>query len=90
MFFYSPLLYLPNNISTWDTKNFKDIDHMFSNCNLLSSLPDISNWNTERVTNMSSIFSNCCSLISLIWMNFFNIVSHYVIYQIFQNGIQIM
>ena len=38
---------------------------MFSNCELLSSLPDISKWNTQNVTNMSSMFSNCKILSSL-------------------------
>ena len=65
MFFNSPLLYLPNNISTWDTKNVTDINHMFSNCNLLSYIPDISNWNTKEVKNMSGVFCECSSLISL-------------------------
>ena len=65
MFFKSPLLYLPNNISTWDLKNVTDISHMFSYCNLLSYLPDISNWNTEKVQKINDIFSGCSSLISL-------------------------
>jgi surface protein len=38
---------------------------MFSDCELLSSLPDISKWNTQNVTNLNRMFSNCISLSSL-------------------------
>ena len=38
---------------------------MFSNCELLTSLPDISKWNISKVSNMDYMFSNCKSLVSL-------------------------
>ena len=42
-----------------------DMSYMFSDCELLSLLPDISKWNTSNATNMSYIFSDCKSLSSL-------------------------
>ena len=35
---------------------------MFSECSLLSLLPDISKWNTSNVNNMSGMFYECSSL----------------------------
>ena len=41
------------------------MNHMFSSCSSLQSLPDISKWNTEKVTDMSYMFESCRSLKSL-------------------------
>ena len=65
MFFDAPLLYLPNNISNWDTKKFTNINYMFSSCKSLLYLPDISNWNTEKVEDINNIFSGCSSLMEV-------------------------
>ena len=45
--------------------NVSNLEHLFSNCNSLSSLPDISKWNTNNVINMPYIFNDCNSLSSL-------------------------
>ena len=44
--------HLPD-ISKWDTKNVTNTNHVFCDCNSLSSLPDISKWETKNVTDMS-------------------------------------
>ena len=36
---------------------------MFSNCKLLTSLPDISVWNTSNVKDMSYLFNKCIKII---------------------------
>ena len=41
------------------------MNHMFSYCESLTSLPDISKWKTNKVTNMNEMFSYCYSLSSL-------------------------
>ncbi len=38
---------------------------LFSDCRLLSCLPDISKWDTSKVTSLTLIFNGCSSLISL-------------------------
>ena len=38
------------------------MNHMFSYCKSLKSLPDISNWDTKNVNNMSYMFDGCNSL----------------------------
>ena len=53
-----------NNSSEWNT-NISSMNNIFSNCILLTSLPDISNWDTSHVMDMSKIFYNCRSLTSL-------------------------
>ena len=44
---------------------FINMNHMFSGCSSLSSLPDISKWNINNITNMSYMFSGCESLSSI-------------------------
>ena len=53
-----------NDNTEWNTK-IHTINNIFSNCILLSSLPDISNWDTSNIIDMSKIFYNCRSLTSL-------------------------
>jgi len=69
------LISISNEISNLDTSEVTNMMGIFSDCKSLSSLPDLSKWNTKNVTNMSFTF-------------FF--VSHYYLYQIFQNGIHQM
>jgi len=52
------------NNSEWNTK-ISAINNIFSNCVLLSSLPDISNWDTSNIFDMSKLFYNCRSLTTL-------------------------
>ena len=40
-------------------------DSIFSECPLISSLPNISKWNILNVKNLSSMFSGCSSLVSV-------------------------
>ena len=49
-----------------------NMSFMFSECILLTSLPDISNWDTNNVTNMSYMFNYCESLKSLDDISFWN------------------
>ena len=46
------------DISSWNTLNFKDMSNMISYCRKIESLPDISNWDTRNVTNMRHMFAN--------------------------------
>ena len=41
------------------------MNHIFTGCESLNSLPDISNWNTANVTNMNYMFNGCKSLNNL-------------------------
>ena len=41
------------------------MSYMFSNCIILSSLPDISVWDTSKVTDMNNMFNKCQALSSL-------------------------
>ncbi|MBP5204542.1 BspA family leucine-rich repeat surface protein [bacterium] len=51
-------------IGGWNVDNVVDMNHMFSNCSSLTSLP-LNNWNTSKVTNMDGMFASCSSLSSL-------------------------
>ena len=42
--------------------NITDMNYIFSDCNLLSSLFDITQLNTISVNNMGYLFNNCYSL----------------------------
>jgi len=46
-------------------KNITNMSYMFSDCQLLSSLPDISIWKTNNITDMSYMFYYCGALSSL-------------------------
>ena len=48
---------------------YNNLNEMFYNCSLLSSI-NLSNFNTNNVTNMSYMFSNCYSLNSINLSNF--------------------
>ena len=50
--------------SEWNMK-ISVMNNIFSNCILLSSLPDISNLDTSNIIDMSKLFYNCRSLTSL-------------------------
>ena len=41
------------------------MNHMFSECSSLISIPDISKWNIDNVKDMRYMFSECSSLITL-------------------------
>ena len=41
------------------------MNHLFSNCESLLSLPDISKWNTNKVNDIIYIFDCCKFFISL-------------------------
>ena len=58
----SSLITIKLNISTYGTKNMKNL---FKGCSSLKSLPDISNWYTGGVLEMENMFKDCSSLISL-------------------------
>lgn len=49
-----------------DTENVTDMNHMFSNCALLTTIPLL---NTSKVTSMDSMFSNCTSLTTIPLLN---------------------
>ena len=53
----------------FNTKNIKNMDRMFSDCNSLISL-DLSNFDTSSVTSMDKMFHFCRSLTSLIISSF--------------------
>ena len=46
------------NISSFDTKNVTDMNHMFTYCEILNNL-DLSSFNVDKVTNISRIFVGC-------------------------------
>ena len=58
-----------NGMADWDTINVTDMNHMFYNCNKLTTI-DVSNFNTSKVTNMRYMFNNCSSLTELDVSNF--------------------
>ena len=41
------------------------MSYIFSDCKLLTSLPDISKWNTNNVENMNDMFWNCNNLLNI-------------------------
>ena len=53
----------------FNTENVTDMDSMFYNCYLMTSL-NLSSFNTENVTNMAWMFSDCQALTSLDVSNF--------------------
>ena len=50
---------IPNNISSWDVSNVKDMSQMFVFCERFNEPLD--SWNVENVENMSSMFKYCSS-----------------------------
>ena len=38
------------------------MSNMFSNCSILSSLPDLSKWNINEEIEINGMFANCTSL----------------------------
>ena len=50
-------------------KKYTDMNSMFRDCSLLTSI-NLSNFNTNNVTNMASMFSCCSSLTSINLSNF--------------------
>ena len=50
-----------NENTEWNTK-ISVMNDIFSNCILLSSIPDISNLDTSNIIDMSKLFYNCRSL----------------------------
>ena len=44
-------IYFLYDISKWNTDKVINLNSIFYNCSLLSSLPDISKWNTDKVIN---------------------------------------
>ena len=77
MFYNCSSLTSMSDISRWDTRNVVDISHIFQNCELLTSIPDISQWKADNIKEMDDIFR----------MIFLIIANHYLVYQIYQNGI---
>ena len=59
------LLFLPENISKWNTRNVIVIDCLFAGLYKLNKIPDISNWDISNVIYMTSIFVSCISIQSL-------------------------
>ena len=53
------------NIKLIEMNSISNMSFMFSDCSLLSSLPDISKWNMENVNDIRGIFCECESLKSL-------------------------
>ena len=49
------------DLSSWDTSNVTDMNHIFYNCESLKEL-NISTWDTSNVTDMKSMFTWCSSL----------------------------
>ena len=50
------------DIEKIDTRNLKDISHMFSGCINLINFGDIANWNTKKLIKMNKFISDCPSL----------------------------
>ncbi|MBR2184082.1 MAG: DUF285 domain-containing protein [Prevotella sp.] len=53
-----------NDIGKLNTDNVEDMNNMFANCSLLTTL-DLHTFNTAKVTNMSMMFYHCSGLTSL-------------------------
>ena len=75
MFYNCSTLKCLPDISKWDIANIKEIIMLFAKCSSLLDIPDISKWDIRNVSDMSGLFLGCLSL-------------KYLLYQIFQNGIQ--
>ena len=54
-----------NNIGNLNTENVEDMNNMFANCPLLTTL-DLHTFNTAKVTNMALMFYHCSGLTSLL------------------------
>lgn len=54
-----------NDIGNLNTENVEDMNNMFANCSLLTTL-DLHTFNTAKVTNMSLMFYHCSGLTSLL------------------------
>ena len=46
---------------SWEPKNIKNTEEMFSGCKLLENFPDFSNWNMKNVENINEMFKDCSS-----------------------------
>lgn len=57
-------VYIPPNLSKWDTSSATDMSGMFYKCNKLASL-DLNNWKVHNVTDMSDMFYWCDNLTTL-------------------------
>ena len=62
-------------INKLNTYFVTNMSYIFSGCRTLPSLPDISKWSTNNVNDMNNMFLD---------------VEYYLVYLIFQNGVQIM
>ena len=54
-----------NDIGNLNTANVEDMNNMFANCSLLTTL-DLHTFNTAEVTNMAMMFYHCSGLTSLL------------------------
>ena len=54
-----------NDIGNLNTANVEDMNNMFANCSLLTTL-DLHTFNTAKVTNMALMFYRCSGLTSLL------------------------
>ena len=57
------------NLSNFNTVNVADINHMFSNCNKLTTIYVSDLWNTNNVTDSSYMFYKCISLVGAVTFN---------------------
>ena len=48
-----------------DVSNVTNMDHMFYECTILTSIDGIENWDTSKVTNMNNMFTHSRALTSL-------------------------
>ena len=91
------------DISKWNTSNIKYITNLFSDCQKLEYIPDISKWDTNNLQDMKGLFAACYSLKSLpdiskwkttkiksFYYFYLIVVLSWWIYQIFQNGTQVI
>ena len=46
---------------SWEPKNIKTMEEMFSGCKSLENLPDFSKWNMKNVENINEMFKDCRS-----------------------------
>ena len=50
------------DISNWDVSKVKDMEHMFTHCDIYE-IPDISKWDMSKTKKMSYMFSHCINLL---------------------------
>ena len=61
MFYNCRTLTTISGIESWDTSMLTEMDNMFYDCAMMTSL-DLSGWNASNVTNMERMFNGCLNL----------------------------